>query len=161
MGDTKSIDIVLNQRLKNRERQRRYRAKKRLEADSTKADTSLTEARAFILEQEAQREELLKQISQVPVNDTSRLYCKRKWKKDARLAHQSKQQPSGYSYLTNSPVGASHESDAPHLLLHLRGESPFESGFNGNNSSSQGETETRTSAPIHRKWKAEARSKIK
>lgn len=86
MEDTKSNDGVLNQCLKNRERQRRYRARKRLEADLTKSDTSITAAQDFILKKEARRDELQKQLSQVTINDTSRVYCKRKWK-EARLAH--------------------------------------------------------------------------
>ncbi|CAM8883033.1 hypothetical protein QQ045_020493 [Rhodiola kirilowii] len=158
MEDAKTND---DQRIKNRERQRRYRARKRLEADSTKADTTIQQPQAFIVMPEAKGEEAQKELTRVPAKDMSRTYCKRDWKRDARLAHLSRQPASGSTSSTNSPAGSSFESVAPHLLLQLRGESLIDSGFHVEDPSSHDDTETKTSAPIRRDWKAEARNKTK
>ncbi|KAL9668114.1 hypothetical protein QQ045_002489 [Rhodiola kirilowii] len=163
MEDGKSNDNVVNRRLKNRERQRRYRARKRQEADSTKTVSTIQQPQAITVAQEAEIAGVQNQPTRVLVNDMSRTYCKRDWKKDARLAHLSKQPTSCSANSSNSPAGLSHQSEAPHLLLQLGGASPFGSEFPVENPSSQDndKAETKTSAPIHRDWKAEARNKCK
>uniref|UniRef100_A0A7N0UW54 BZIP domain-containing protein n=1 Tax=Kalanchoe fedtschenkoi TaxID=63787 RepID=A0A7N0UW54_KALFE len=161
MEDLKINDDVLNRRLKNRERQRRYRARKRLEAVSTNADATIQQPEPFIISQEVKGAEVQKQVARAPVNDMSRIYCKRDWKKDARVAHLTRRPASVSTGSTNSPAGPSHESEAPHLLLQLRGETSFGSESHVKNPPIVDKSETKTSAPIRRDWKAAARSKTK
>ncbi|EPS71027.1 hypothetical protein M569_03736, partial [Genlisea aurea] len=81
-------DELLARRLKNRERQRRYRARKRHEADLKKASSS-------VLSPTTSRQLSSAELMSVPVEvDVSvcfaasgcsnRVYCPRDWKKDAR-----------------------------------------------------------------------------
>ncbi|XP_061336888.1 uncharacterized protein LOC133283969 [Gastrolobium bilobum] len=78
---SKGRSDILTRRLKNRERQRRYRARKRLEAETKKP---------FIVEETAAVQVELQPNGNH--NFMTRIYCKRDWKKDARRAHVSKHQ---------------------------------------------------------------------
>ncbi|KAL5724370.1 hypothetical protein ACHQM5_007641 [Ranunculus cassubicifolius] len=69
----KSYDRVMARRLKNRERQRRYRARRRLEADMKKATPQLT---------------VESQLNGCP---EYQVHCQRKWKDDARKAGATKE----------------------------------------------------------------------
>ncbi|KAK3183026.1 hypothetical protein Dsin_030312 [Dipteronia sinensis] len=71
---TKSRSDIMTRRLKNRERQRRYRARKRLEADTKKSS---------VLNQTA-TPQIEPQLNGNLSNSITRVYCKRDWKKDAR-----------------------------------------------------------------------------
>ncbi|PSR89237.1 Formimidoylglutamase [Actinidia chinensis var. chinensis] len=78
----KSINDIMNRRLKNRERQRRYRARKRLEADRKKL-CSINNSDPLQIEM---------QIDGIPDKCVTRVHCRRNWKKDARKAHSLKEQ---------------------------------------------------------------------
>lgn len=92
----RSPDDILVRRLKNRERQRRYRARKRQEADLRKA-SSVDQSTPLHYQQ--MRTEFLSVPLEVEisVNGTApdyltRIHCPRDWKKDARTAHKHKKQ---------------------------------------------------------------------
>lgn len=137
---------VLVRRLKNRERQRRYRARKRQEADLRKASS---------VDQSTHYQQLLPtEIVSVPVevdisvNITSsdcstRVHCQRDWKKDARTAHIHKKQETGPLGHTNSATttpSADLESNSSGIPI-------------VDNSVTQGSQSSR------RHWKVEARNK--
>ena len=139
-------DEIMARRLKNRERQRRYRARKRLEEDIKRS--SMVQRCAWLPnEQEQQQQQQLcvtatefgnKQVSQsnASVNSSSdRVHCSRKWKKDARQAH-----------LFRNP------ENLPNKLLHSV-KTMLESGSTVKTN--------KTSSTRRRDWKAEARSKSK
>ncbi|KAK2662507.1 hypothetical protein Ddye_001081 [Dipteronia dyeriana] len=73
---TKSRSDIMTRRLKNRERQRRYRARKRLEADMKNSS---------VLNQTTTPQIELPLNGNLS-NSVTRVYCKRDWKKDARRA---------------------------------------------------------------------------
>lgn len=73
---------VMARRLKNRERQRRYRARKRLEADMKKSS---------VLNHSTTPQGDLQPNGSLS-NGVGRVYCKRDWKKDARRATKSRDQ---------------------------------------------------------------------
>ncbi|CAD5194408.1 unnamed protein product [Musa acuminata subsp. burmannicoides] len=137
-------DDIMARRLKNRERQRRYRARKRLESDMKR---SCLLGQHTALENETQVDFTTLHFnsgeisfpSETNVNIASMMteacvYSGRKWKKDAREAHASKE-----------PENMLHWS-----LVHMR---------------SPSESETAVCYRIHqtsrRNWKADARTKSK
>lgn len=136
---------IMTRRLKNRERQRRYRARKRLEADTKKSS---------IVRDTASQEEPQSNGSQY--NFMTRVYCNRDWKKDARGAHALKRQqmtPNGssdhYPKLTSEPeacLASGNKAEPMH-------EREIQSGSPGVNS------ETPRIVLSRRDWKAEARKK--
>ncbi|CAO2819606.1 unnamed protein product [Amaranthus hypochondriacus] len=75
---SKTLDDALHRRLKNRERQRRYRERKRLKVDSTHAHVTNQESDMQIIP-------LLTNVTVEQV--VTRIHCRRDWKKDARRAH--------------------------------------------------------------------------
>ncbi|PON87399.1 FAM50A-like protein [Trema orientale] len=77
---SKSHNDIMTRRMKNRERQRRYRARKRLEADQKKSSVSC------IIEQSTSPV-VEPQQNGVVSNYSARVHCRRDWKKDARRAH--------------------------------------------------------------------------
>ncbi|OVA01244.1 hypothetical protein BVC80_1653g7 [Macleaya cordata] len=79
----RSHEEILARRVKNRERQRRYRARKRLEADMKKAYHVNQSITPFLLEAQIQTGFIDKCVNRVP--------CHRDWKKDARRVHISKE----------------------------------------------------------------------
>ncbi|BBH02887.1 hypothetical protein Prudu_013595 [Prunus dulcis] len=83
---TRSRNDVLTRRLKNRERQRRYRARKRLEADMKKP--------SIIKQSPPPQVEV--QMNGFVSNYVPRVHCKRDWKKDARRARVS-EYPESYT----------------------------------------------------------------
>ncbi|XP_074317790.1 uncharacterized protein LOC141653826 [Silene latifolia] len=73
-----SFNDVMNRRLKSRERQRRYREKKRIRTDSSKLCGT----------QQSSQMQMIVLPTDVPVVEAvTRVHCKRDWKKDARRAH--------------------------------------------------------------------------
>ncbi|KAI9177302.1 hypothetical protein LWI28_013446 [Acer negundo] len=84
---TKSRSDIMTRRLKNRERQRRYRARKRLEADTKKSSVP----------NQTTTPQIELQLNGNLSNSVTRVYCKRDWKKDARRASTFKGQdtPNG------------------------------------------------------------------
>ncbi|PIN04863.1 hypothetical protein CDL12_22596 [Handroanthus impetiginosus] len=152
----RSADDILVRRLKNRERQRRYRARKRQEADLKKAS---------LVNQQPHYTQIPADFLSVPVevdisvNVTTpdcltRVHSRRDWKKDARRAHIHKKQEIG-SIIPSSGVlrpGGSSVSFP-------------ESGFKEDLQSSlsntpiQDNNATHRLQPSRRHWKAEARNK--
>lgn len=150
---SRSPDDILVRRLKNRERQRRYRARKRQEADLRKASsvdqsTPLhfpqmhTEFLSVPLEVEIS-------VSGTAPDYLTRIHCQRDWKKDARSAHIHKKQET--CSLENGGAGNSATFvDGGHqenLLSNL------------SNTPVLHNTETRGLQSSRRHWKEEARNK--
>ncbi|GER35444.1 6-carboxy-5,8-tetrahydropterin synthase [Striga asiatica] len=95
-----SPDDILVRRLKNRERQRRYRARKRHQADLIK--TSIDNQSSPHIHYQPIPSEFISVPVEVesPEGSSSpdhltRVHCQRDWKKDARNAHMHKKQESG------------------------------------------------------------------
>uniref|UniRef100_A0A5B6YLQ1 BZIP domain-containing protein n=2 Tax=Davidia involucrata TaxID=16924 RepID=A0A5B6YLQ1_DAVIN len=141
----KSHNDIMARRMKNRERQRRYRARKRLEADMKKA--SIT------------NQSIPLQVNGIINNCTTRIYCQRDWKKDARRAHTIKER----EVTSNGPVIpdliSASECQAPPLLSGVSAETPLESEFCSITSPMLDNSGKDRIASGRRHWKAEARSK--
>ncbi|XP_004512527.1 uncharacterized protein [Cicer arietinum] len=143
---TKGRSDALTRRLKNRERQRRYRARKRLEADTTDS---------FVVEPTAAVQEEIQQNGNHN-NFVTRIYCSRDWKKDARRAHVAKHQemngPIDHSLtLTNVP-------EVKSLSVVNKSETMLDREIQLG-SSSVVYNETPRTVLGRRNWKAEARRK--
>ena len=125
---------IMNRRLKNRERQRRYRARKRLEVDRRKS-CSINNSSSL-------------QIDGIPNKCVSRVHCRRDWKKDARRAHSLKEQ----EVILNGPLvsGLTSVSENQATLLLC--------GAEAKNSHVPDNSERRA-IPGRRHWKADARNK--
>ncbi|KAF3449445.1 hypothetical protein FNV43_RR10173 [Rhamnella rubrinervis] len=144
---SKSRNDIMIRRLKNRERQRRYRARKRLEADIKKSS---------ILKQSPPPVE--PQLNGVVSNYTSRVHCKRNWKKDARSAHMLKGPevtPNGYVI----PTGVSNRESQTSLSLATKAEAPLERESHPDVSTNLVSCETHKTILGRRNWKADARKK--
>ncbi|CAI8588171.1 unnamed protein product [Vicia faba] len=98
---TKDCGDLVNRRLKNRERQRRYRARKRLESGTTDSfDVEQTPAMQVELQPNRNHN-----------NFVTRVYCNRDWKKDARQAHLTKRREmSGSIDHSMTPANVPEES---------------------------------------------------
>lgn len=162
--DMSSPEDNLARRMKNRERQRRYRARKRNEADMRK---SLVVAQPTPLHYQQTPVESLSTAMQIeslipvhnPVNAPSpdcptRVHCQRDWKKDARSVHLHKKQQvrcNGlYNSATTNPGGnqTPRQCGAKADLI-----SVDSSGATLENDGTQGLSSGR------RHWKAEARNR--
>ncbi|QCD90772.1 hypothetical protein DEO72_LG4g1732 [Vigna unguiculata] len=138
---SKGRNDIMTRRLKNRERQRRYRARKRLEAETKKS---------FVVE-----ETPTVKVEQPPNgnhnnNFMTRIYCKRDWKKDARRAHVLKHQQM--NTITGMP-------EMSCLAIGNKSETVPEKKEIQSESSSVVSTETPRVVLSRRNWKAEARRK--
>lgn len=144
---TKSYNDAITRRLKNRDRQRRYRERKRLEAHSKKA-SSINSSTQLQVE---------KQLNGNLTNGTTtRVHCKRNWKKDARMAHKLKGQAVVISHGPDiSASTLANESGAPHLPVGMTAEPLLESKL----PSSSDNHETTSTRHGRRDWKADARKK--
>lgn len=152
-------DDILVRRLKNRERQRRYRARKRHEADLRKA--SIVDQSTPLHYQQMPTEFLSVPVEvDISVNVTSpdcltRVHCQRDWKKDARTAHIHKKQemsPIGHS---NSGTGAPGESAATFVECGVQADLMP----NHSNTPILDNSATHGLQSSRRHWKAEARNK--
>nr|KYP66405.1 hypothetical protein KK1_012698 [Cajanus cajan] len=139
---SKGRNDIMTRRLKNRERQRRYRARKRLEAETKKS---------FVVEEAAPVQVEL-QPNGNHNNFMTRVYCTRDWKKDARRAHVLKRQemngsidPPTVSEVTSLAIGNKSETVPGRGILSV--------------SSSIVNNETPRVVLSRRDWKAEARRK--
>ncbi|XP_068636290.1 uncharacterized protein [Aristolochia californica] len=121
---------LMARRQKNRERQRRYRARKRLEADTKNA---------FLGSQQISSQ-TMEGLGPVSVSNAL-VYCSRDWKKDARMAHQSCKPPS----LLHEPA--------------VEGEPPSTSEVHCATADASCIEVNEAIAPNRRDWKAEARNK--
>ncbi|GAA0139242.1 hypothetical protein LIER_00828 [Lithospermum erythrorhizon] len=131
----------ISRRIKNRERQRRYRARKRLLTDLRKAkaiDISAPPSTNL-------------PYDQTPQHFVTRVLCRRDWKKDARRAHLLREEETG----SNTP-------SFPETVLTNEGQtSPALAGCTYNQLCSSGNLhdETRKHIPSRRQWKVDARNK--
>lgn len=131
----RSPNDLMTRRLKNRERQRRYRARKRLEADRKKASD---------LNQSTPPQEQL-QLLGAPNSCVTRVLCQRKWKRDARNACGP--------ITSNTTITSGNQVQCLSSGVHSR--PPLESEIQSINDN--GETPRSTLSRRH--WKAEARNK--
>lgn len=128
---------VISRRIKNRERQRRYRARKRQEADMKRAFVTSQPIQPLITETQ------VNQDNNPPVDFVTRVYSQRNWKKDARRAHLLKQQQQEQQQNASSSTSTSID------LKNMENQSNFV------------DTRELSSTPSGRNWKAEARNKRK
>lgn len=145
--DTKTHNDIMIRRMKNRERQRRYRARKRLEADTKKSSIS-----------DQSPPPVEKQMNGVISNYTPRVHCKRNWKKDARRAHileGPEVTPNGYV----SPSVVSNRESQTSLSSGTKAEAPFERESHPDVSTNLVGCETHKAKSGRRNWKADARKK--
>lgn len=169
---TNHSDIMIR-RMKNRERQRRYRARKRLEAetkesqtlpmlqyheaDIRKAHTSVPfpqDTRIVYRRKKAgNKNQSATMAIQMAVNGTpqdfvSRVHCLRDWKKDARRVHLYKDQAvRSKDHLAPDQAAVGRINVDPTFATRVQ------------LSASHQDNETRSAGPGRRHWKAEARNK--
>ncbi|KAD5507981.1 hypothetical protein R6Q59_031328 [Mikania micrantha] len=150
---------VIARRLKNRERQRRYRARKRQEADlkrarminhpiqlqvdQTQVNTTPMSILTHVYGQQVDQHHIREQADQTQVSDThvniaTRVYSQRNWKKDARSAHLLKHQEQNVSSSTSASTDPQLSGSQSNLIL---------------------DAKEHSSTPSGRNWKAEARNK--
>ncbi|CAI9290650.1 unnamed protein product [Lactuca saligna] len=136
---------VIARRIKNRERQRRYRARKRQEADMKRA--------SYIISQPSQPPVPETLVNNTPMEIVTRVYSQRNWKKDARRAHLLKQQQQHQQQQQQQQeqqnVSSSTSTKESIDLRNLGNQSNFV------------DTRELSSTPSGRNWKAEARNKRK
>ncbi|KAM6557508.1 hypothetical protein CsatB_004527 [Cannabis sativa] len=95
-GDSKNHNDIVMRRMKNRERQRRYRARKRLEEDLKKSSMPSSIIEQSIIVHQRSTSPTLPVVEPEPQsnvvvsNYSARVLCRRNWKKDARRAHSCK-----------------------------------------------------------------------
>ncbi|XWS62148.1 hypothetical protein CRYUN_Cryun07bG0186200 [Craigia yunnanensis] len=133
----------------NRERQRRYRARKRLEVDMQKS---------HVLNQPTIPQVEL-QLNGILSNGTTRVHCKRDWKKDARRAHICKGQEDTLNASVQSTFIITVESQTPCFPSGIKVEGSIEIECLSENSHNLGNCETRKPMLGRRDWKADARNK--
>lgn len=137
---------VITRRLKNRERQRRYRARKRLEAESKTSS---------VITQSAPPQMDLQQ-NKIHSPCMTRVHCKRDWKKDARRARTSKDQ----DVIANGTVKLTSENQTPSLPSGTKAEPSFEKGPSEvSHSLSEVNSEMHRTISGRRDWKGDARKK--
>lgn len=136
---------VMARRQKNRERQRRYRARKRLEAEIKKS---------CVINQSA--------LTQVDLDQNgvhspcmTQVHCKRDWKKDARRVHTSED----HQVIHNDVVTLTSESQTPCLPSGIKAEPSFGRECHSVISHSLVNSETPRTITGRRDWKADARRK--
>lgn len=147
--NAKSYNDIMTRRQKNRERQRRYRARKRLEADMQK---SYVQNQPNIPNVELQLDAILN-------NAMARVHCKRDWKKDARRAHICKGQEDVLNASVKSTLTITSESQKPCLPSGIKAEGLLERECQSENSHNLVNCETRKPKLGRRDWKADARNK--
>lgn len=143
---SKGRNDIMTQRLKNRERQRRYRARKRLEAETKKS---------FVVEETPAVQVELQPNRNPNNNFVTRIYCKRDWKKDARRAHILKhQQMNGF-------IDRPAITSVPEVTCLAIGNKPETVPEREIQSGSSGVASTDAPRVVlgRRDWKAEARRK--
>ncbi|XP_010540784.1 PREDICTED: uncharacterized protein LOC104814445 [Tarenaya hassleriana] len=124
-------DIMIR-RMKNRERQRRYRARKRLLEASNNENLCISN-------QSCVAEKPEPELSYRVENSVWRVYCSREWKKDARRAHSMKRARDVGSAESSIKIKTSEDCDG--------------------NSTGFIDKEKQKIRPGRRDWKAEARNK--
>lgn len=145
---TRGRNDILTRRLKNRERQRRYRARKRLEAELKNS--------SIIKPSTLPKVEV--QFNGTVGNYTSRVYCKRNWKKDARRAHVSND-PEVTTNACAAPTLMSTSESQTVFLSGTTAEPIFDSETFSEVSVDQSNSEMHRPKLGRRDWKADARKK--
>lgn len=144
----RSPQDLMTRRLKNRERQRRYRLRKRIEA----------ERKASIMCQSAPPEIQL-QLPELSSTCATRVHCQRNWKKDARRAHFIKEEVNKTGERLMSCTTPIIGGQVPCLPSGVDQQLPLESEIQFRSSSVIENSETPRSTLSRRHWKAEARNK--
>ncbi|XP_057978202.1 uncharacterized protein LOC131164781 [Malania oleifera] len=147
---SKSDADLMVRRLKNRERQRRYRARKRLEADAK---------RSCIVNQSTALQAEMGQSGMLN-NRITRVHCVRNWKKDARRAHASKKhEGASRGPLIIPALTLASESLTPCLPSGTLTDPTLECRVHSESSPSLVNCETDRVTLSRRDWKADARKK--
>lgn len=136
--NAQSYNDIMTRRLKNRERQRRYRARKRLEADMQKSHV--------VCQPTLPQVEL--QLDGILSNGITSVLCKRDWKKDARRAHICKGKEDTLNASVQSNLIITVESQTQSLTSKIKAEGTLER-----------DCETGKAKLGRRDWKADARNK--
>lgn len=138
---------IMTRRLKNRERQRRYRARKRLEEEIKKAST---------VKQPTQTGTYF-QPNGIANNPLTRVHCTRNWKKDARSVHVSR----GLEASCNSSNMAARTSTSESQMqcLPSNPEPQLETQSHLEPPAEQLISQTAKKVLGRRNWKADARKK--
>lgn len=151
---SESLNDIMYRRLKNRERQRRYRERKRLQADAGKslAISSVSDPSQW-------------QIVPLPNNGmieqvVTRVHCTRDWKKDARRVHAVKQEAAANA-LTSNGHSLTGENLMPHSTGKWEAEQNLKSEVPSAKNAQLDNSDKLKSKPGRRAWKAEARNKKK
>ncbi|KAL7166877.1 hypothetical protein ACSBR2_037527 [Camellia fascicularis] len=145
-----SNNDIMSRRLKNRERQRRYRARKRLEADMKNANTTNN---STPLQVEVQ-------VSGIPDNYVMRIHCQRDWKKDSRMAaHAAKKQKVISNCAAIAGLTSANESQSTLFPSGAEAMPPIESEFHSTLNSHEQNNIERSVTPARRHWKADARKR--
>lgn len=144
-----TLNDVMYRRLKNRERQRRYRQRKRIQTDASNA---------HVTNQSSQM-----QIVSLPTNGTvekfvTRVYCKRDWKKDARRVHAANADATS-SGLPSNCQSLSSENHMPRVSLGMQEEQTLKNEGPSENYSRPSDSVNMINKRKRRDWKAEARQK--
>lgn len=159
---TRNRDDLLTRRLKNRERQRRYRARKRHETDLKKALTSnqSTPVQFHQVSTENQSTPLQVKVSQSVTSPdiVTRVRCQRDWKRDARRAHINTEQEDRFNSPNNFGTPTLDGSPVPTLQSGPTAASEMNNGIQFSAPVPEDNTAQR-SVPSRRHWKAEARKK--
>lgn len=153
----RSSDDILVRRLKNRERQRRYRARKRQEADLRKA-SSVDQSTPLHYQQMPTEFLSVPLEVEISVSGTApdyltRIHCQRDWKKDARTAHMHKKQETCPSNNGGTVISAGNSSTFVDAGHQANPQSNLSNTPVLNNNATHGLQSSR------RHWKAEARNK--
>lgn len=192
-------DAILAKRLKNRERQRRYRERKRLKADTMKVvgTNQPMEVPVIVAPQDSTQPVNVAPLdssvpvkvalvdSSVPVNvapqayvmpvdvasgecvmpvrcasgePVTRVYSGRNWKRDARKAHEVRQDEVSINGMVSPNLASSGESKAT-LLPHVEQSDGALSNVISSPVTASENNGTPKSIPSRRNWKAEARNK--
>ncbi|KZV54608.1 hypothetical protein F511_28979 [Dorcoceras hygrometricum] len=147
VGEKESADDDddLARRLKNRERQRRYRERKRHEANLKKASIVDQAIPVCNMQMSTELESIPVQVDVlVNLNSPARVHCRRDWKKDARTACIQKKQETGALVPDNSETTILYGTPAP----------MSQSDFGAKESNI-----SHSSISSKRNWKVEARNK--
>lgn len=159
---TRNHDDLLTRRLKNRERQRRYRARKRHETDLKKAliSNQSTPVQFHQVSTENQSAPLQVKVSQSVTSPdiVTRVHCQRDWKRDARRVQINTEQEVRSNRPNNFGTPTLDGSLVPTLQSGLTVVSEMKNGIQSSDPVPEDNTAQR-SVPSRRHWKAEARSK--
>ncbi|KGN60386.1 hypothetical protein Csa_000782 [Cucumis sativus] len=146
--DNRIDNDIMTRRLKNRERQRRYRARKRLEEEIKKASTA---------KQPIQTGTYF-QPNGIANNPLTRVHCSRNWKKEARSANISRGVEEGSCNSSNMAAKTS-TSESQLQCVPSNVDPQLETPSHSKTPAEQLVSETAKKVFGRRNWKADARKK--